>query len=243
MKIDLRKIHEHRSLLENHSLLNTNVIQDLDDLRIFMQHHVYAVWDFMSLLKTIQNAVVPSGKLWLPQKGTRSDIARIINEIVLCEESDKTPDGNGNISHYDLYLQAMLEVGADIDEISSFVDHYGIFSDPPPFTEVTFKHIEQGVHCAAASFTFGRETVIPAMFKRILRQLNINNYDAPKFHYYLERHIEVDGDEHGPLAEQMVNYFCEDDPRLIHEAEKAAIEAIDARIKLFDHIEEEILAK
>ena len=241
MKIDLRKIQEHRSVLENHSLLNTNVIQEIEDLRIFMKHHVYAVWDFMSLLKTCQNAVVPSGKVWLPSKGTRSDVARMINEIVLCEESDTTPDKSGNISHFDLYLQSMLEVGADIEEISAFVEHYGIFSDAPPFTQVTMKHIEQGVHCAAASFTFGRETVIPAMFKRILRQLNINDYDAPKFHYYLERHIEVDGDEHGPLAEKMVNYFCEDNPRLIHEAEVAAIEAIKARIELFDTIEEEIL--
>ena len=132
-------------------------------------------------------------------------------------------------------------VGADIEEISAFVEHYGVFSEAPPFTQVTMRHIEQGVHCAAASFTFGRETVIPAMFKRILRQLNINDYDAPKFHYYLERHIEVDGDEHGPLAEKMVNYFCEDNPRLIHEAEVAAIEAIKARIELFDTIEEDIL--
>src|SRR5210317_819814 len=125
MKIDLRKIQEHRSVLENHSLLNTNVIQEIEDLRIFMQHHVYAVWDFMSLLKTCQNAVVPSTKVWLPSKGTRSDVARMINEIVLCEESDTTPDKSGNISHFDLYLQAMLEVGADIEEISAFVEHYG----------------------------------------------------------------------------------------------------------------------
>ena len=85
MKLNLSKINEHRLLLENHSLLVTNTIQSLDDLRTFMKHHVFAVWDFMSLLKTLQHEIVPSGKLWLPTIGTRSDIARMINEIVLCE--------------------------------------------------------------------------------------------------------------------------------------------------------------
>ena len=93
MRIDLKKIQEHRSLLENHSLLVTNTIQSVEDLRIFMKYHVFAVWDFMSLLKTIQHNVVPSGNLWLPTEGTRSDIARLVNEIVLCEESDISPDG------------------------------------------------------------------------------------------------------------------------------------------------------
>ena len=53
MRIDLKKIQEHRSMLENHSLLVTNTIQSVEDLKIFMKHHVFAVWDFMRLLKTI----------------------------------------------------------------------------------------------------------------------------------------------------------------------------------------------
>jgi hypothetical protein len=84
MRIDLKKIQEHRSLLENHSLLVTNTIQSVEDLRIFMKYHVFAVWDFMSLLKTMQHNVVPSSNFWLPTEGTRSDITRMINEIVLC---------------------------------------------------------------------------------------------------------------------------------------------------------------
>ena len=250
MKIDLRKIHEHRAILENHSLLVTNTIQSIEDLQVFMEHHVFAVWDFMSLLKTMQNNVVPSGDLWLPSKGTRSDIARLINEIVLCEESDKTPDGKSSISHFDLYLQAMMEVGANMEPIRKYLDSVerrGVIWGAPeivePFIETTFKAIRRGPHCAAASFAYGRETVIPAMFKRILRQINILNGDSPKFHYDLQRQIDVDGDEHGPRAENLVNYFCKDDPFLIHEAEQAAIEAIEARIDLFSRIESAILTK
>ena len=244
MKIDLKKIQEHRSLLENHSLLVTNTIQSVEDLRIFMKYHVFAVWDFMSLLKTLQHAAVPSGNLWLPTEGTRSDIARLINEIVLCEETDISPDGNSSISHFDLYLQAMLEVNADIVPIREYlkkVSSTGLTLGLPDvvesFVETTFKAIRSGPHCAAASFCYGRETVIPSMFKRILNQINISETTAPKFHYYLQRHIQVDGEEHGPMSENLVNYFCKNDPLLIHEAEQAAIEAIQARVQLFDRIE------
>jgi hypothetical protein len=248
MRIDLKKIQEHRSLLENHSLLVTNTIQSPEDLRIFMKYHVFAVWDFMSLLKTIQHNVVPSGNLWLPSQGTRSDIARLINEIVLCEESDISPDGKSSISHFDLYLQAMLEVGADTDPIKTYLNQVaenGNISECPEvvreFVESTFDAIRRGPHCAAASFCYGRETVIPSMFIRLLRQINISNTDAPKFHYYLERHIQVDGEDHGPMSENLVNHFCKNDPFLIHEAEQAAIDAITARIKLFDRIESLLL--
>ena len=244
MKIDLKKIQQNKLLLENHSLLVTNTIQNMEDLKVFMQHHVFAVWDFMSLLKTMQHSVVPSTTLWMPTKGTRSDIARMINEIVLCEESDISPDGNSSISHFDLYLQAMMEVGADTGPISDYlnkVQRFGLLASAPdvvkPFVETTFSAIQKGPHCAAASFCYGRETVIPAMFKRLLKQLNVSAVEAPKFHYYLERHIAVDGDSHGPLSENLVNYFCNDDPFLIHEAEEAAVSAIKARIELFDRIE------
>jgi hypothetical protein len=213
-----------------------------------MKYHVFAVWDFMSLLKTIQHNVVPSGNLWLPTQGTRSDIARLINEIVLCEESDISPDGKSSISHFDLYLQAMLEVGADTDPIKTYLNQIaenGNISECSEvvreFVESTFDAILRGPHCAAASFCYGRETVIPSMFIRLLRQINISNTDAPKFHYYLERHIQVDGEDHGPMSENLVNYFCKNDPFLIHEAEQAAIDAITARIKLFDRIESLLL--
>lgn len=251
MKLDLKKIQEHRSLLENHSLLVTNTIQSVEDLRIFMQSHVYAVWDFMSLLKTLQHNVVPSGNIWLPTAGTRSDIARMINEIVLCEESDISPDGKASISHFDLYLQAMMEVDADIGPVRNYLEsvdklkmHVNCQYAPEgamEFVESTFDTIRKGPHCAAASFCYGRESVIPTMFKKILKQIDVSETDAPKFHYYLERHIQVDGESHGPMAEQLVNYFCKDDPFLIHEAEQAAIKAIKARIKLFDAIESQLI--
>jgi hypothetical protein len=244
MKIDLKQIEYHRSVLEKHPLLTLNYIQTIEDLRIFMENHVFAVWDFMSLLKTVQHNLTPSSTLWLPNDGNRSDAARMINEIVLCEETDVSYDGRSSISHFDLYLQAMLEIGANTTKIMAYLDEVkatGVTSHAPEtvraFVNSTFDAIDKGPHCAAASFAYGRETVIPAMFQRILKQINILESDAPKFHYYLVRHIEVDGDEHGPASENLVNYFCKTDPILIYEAEQAAIAAIKARIKLFDEIQ------
>jgi Protein of unknown function (DUF3050) len=209
-----------------------------------MEYHVFAVWDFMSLIKTLQHEACPSTKLWVPTRGNRSHIARIINEIVLCEESDVTPDGKGSISHFDLYLQAMTEIGANTTPILSFIEtlEWDLIPEGAyQFVSSTMHTIDQGPHCVAASFCYGRETVIPDMFKRILRQLNISALDAPKFYYYLQRHVEVDGEDHGPKAEMLLDFFCENDPIKALQAEKAAIEAIQARVKLFDHIESNVL--
>lgn len=248
MKLNLNKINEKRSELENHPLLVTNSIQTIEELRIFMETHVYAVWDFMSLLKDIQHQIVPSGGVWTPTKGNRSELARMINEIVLCEESDKMPNG-GHISHFDMYLMAMKEVGANTLYINLYTDYVARGSDPScicsnkiaeKFVKVTFDIIKRGPHCTAAAFAFGRETVLPDVFTSILNQLNLNKLDAPMFHYYLQRHIEVDGDEHGPMSLQLVDYFIDNDPIKLMEAERAALDAIQARIDFFDAIEREL---
>lgn len=251
MKLNLKKIQEHKNLLENHSLLVTNTIQTIDDLRIFMENHVFAVWDFMSLTKNLQHSIVPSGVIWVPTDENRSDAARLINEIILCEETDISVDGRSYMSHFDLYKMAMLEIGADTTRIDDFIEQVKKHGYPEflkvlydekiwpaiDFVKSTLSTIEKGPHCVAASFCYGRETVLPNLFRRIIRQLNINSLDAPRFHYYLDRHIEVDEDDHGPGAEKIVEILCKNDPILIHEAENSAIEAIQARIKFFDAIE------
>ena len=122
MKLNLKKINEHRNLLENHSLLVTNTIQTIEDLRVFMENHVFAVWDFMSLAKSLQHSIVPSGVIWVPTAENRSDAARIVNEIILCEETDLSIDGNSYISHFDLYKMAMIEIGADTSRIDDFIE-------------------------------------------------------------------------------------------------------------------------
>jgi len=252
MKIAKDNINVKMQQLQSHPLLTMNTIQSIEDLRVFMQHHVFAVWDFMSLAKSLQHEICPSSKLWLPSDNIRNENARLINEIILCEESDKDL-GGGSISHFDLYLQAMHEIGADTKVITQFIKHaqrYGICSAMSlnlncescmEFMTTTFEFANAEPHITAAAFTFGRETIIPEMFKSLLNQLNIGRTEAPKFYYYLERHIEVDSDEHGPAAEKLVTSLCGSDPIKYVEAEKAACEAIDARIKFWDSVEDAIL--
>ena len=249
MKLNLDRIHERQARLSSHPLFSGDCLKTLDDLHIFMEHHVYAVWDFMSLIKALQHHVCPSTECWVPTRWTRAGLARIINEIVLGEESDIDMGGKGSITHHDLYAQAMLEVGANGRKFESFIERVRNlgFNDamenaavPPAsasFMKTTFSFIHtREPHVIAGAFAFGRETLIPGMFQSLLNQMQITAHDAPKFHYYLKRHIDLDGDEHGPAAIYMVETLCEHDPVKIHEAEQAALMSLDARIRLWDRV-------
>ena len=254
MRLSLSKIEARGKILENHSLLNDNIIKDVTDLQIFMEHHVFAVWDFMSLMKSLQHHVCPSVTCWVPTQKIRCGAARLVNEIVLAEESDIDMDGASSISHHDLYCQAMLEVGADAYVIQEWVESVrenGVFwsmdnTTVPAvslrFMRKTFEFIDTGEpHIIAAAFCFGRETVIPLMFRRLADNLNLTKLSCPKFHYYLERHIEIDGEKHGPASIKLVEDLCGHDPVKIHQAEKAALDALDARITFWNDILEIIL--
>ena len=251
MRLSLGKIQSLQKQLEEHPLLNDNIINDLTGIHIFMEHHVFAVWDFMSLIKGLQHHVCPSTTCWVPRQKIRSGTARLINEIVLAEETDIDIDGVSSISHHDLYCQAMLEVGADANLIEKWVNsvtingfYFSLENCSVPtasaqFMQKTFEFINSGeAHIIASAFCFGRETIIPKMFTRLAEQLNITKLDCPKFHYYLDRHVHIDGEEHGPASLAMVEDLCDHDPVHIHEAEQAAITALKARIKLWDDVAE-----
>lgn len=248
MNIVLDRIREEQFKLTNHPLLARPIIQNKEELRIFMASHVYAVWDFMSMLKYLQQTIVPTQVPWVPNSLTRTSNARLINEIVLGEESDEAI-GGGSQSHFDLYCQSMMEVGADTGPINEFINNVKIngldaalSADTVPdesrkFVESTFGFINSNKpHRVAAAFCFGRETLITNMFSTLLAQLKIPRTQAPRFYYYLERHIEIDGDAHGPASLNLIGSLCNNDPAKIVEAEQAAVDAIHARIALWDAV-------
>lgn len=219
-------------------------------LRLFMQSHVFAVWDFMSLLKALQQRLTCTSVPWTPTGFPES--RRFLNEIVLGEESDQY-EGRA-ISHFELYLQAMDEASADTAPIRSLIDsiHQNTFSPatipaPPAaqaFVASTFRVIDSNNLAAmAAAFTFGREDVIPDIFRELVRDLNRQHPGAfAKFIWYLERHIEVDGEDHGPLSLRMVADLCGTNDALWEQAATAAEQAITARLTLWDGILAEITA-
>jgi hypothetical protein len=238
-----------RRKIEGHALYRE--IQSVADLRWFMQLHVFAVWDFMSLLKALQNSLTSISVPWVPSPYPTS--CRLINEIVLGEESDTYKDGH--CSHFEIYLEAMREAGADTGPIrrlvaelragSQFAEALAAADVPDEaqtFVRSTFALIDAGKpHITAAAFTFGREDLIPAMFLKIVRDLRLGFAGLAEFEYYLERHIEVDGDSHGPMALRMLEDLCGEDERRWTEASQAARNALQARLKLWDAINARIL--
>jgi hypothetical protein len=227
-------------------------IKDLEDVKIFMQNHVYAVWDFMSLLKALQNNLTCTSVPWFPVGN--ADTRFLINEIVVGEESDVDADGI-RMSHFELYLKAMKQSGADTHPIETFISSLQTKSNltaafeesntPPSareFVDFTFKMIEsQQSHLQSAIFTFGREDLIPGMFISMVNDLHKQfPHSIDVFKYYLERHIEVDGDHHSHLALNMTAQLCGNDESLWAEAEKVSIESLQKRLQLWDGVYEAI---
>jgi Asp-tRNA(Asn)/Glu-tRNA(Gln) amidotransferase C subunit len=245
------QISEVRKRLLHHELYSQ--IKTDEDLRIFMSSHVYAVWDFMSLLKALQNSLTCTDTPWMP-KGN-PDLRYLINEIVLAEETDRDQHGN-RMSHYEMYLNAMNAAGvatdkaqSDIaklsqsDQILEKIESSELASHIQQFLTSTFSIINRGKdHEIAAAFTYGREDLIPEMFTEILSGLATTQIetDLEPITYYFDRHIELDGDEHGPMAHKMVAMLCGDDPVKWQEAAEVSKEALESRITLFDGILEQI---
>lgn len=228
-------------------------IQTPESLRIFMQHHVYAVLDFMSLLKALQVKLTCCEYPWYP-KGN-PEIRYLINEIVLAEETDINFYGKRQ-SHYEMYLDAMLKAKADTNTIKNFekqlargIDVYLIITSSKlpcsvkQFLTHTFDVIYNGeAHEIAAAFTFGRENLIPAMFSSIISKIQTHfpEEDLSLFSYYFDRHIELDEDEHGPMALQMIESLCENDSSKWEEATNVSVKALEKRLELWDGIYKEI---
>lgn len=240
------------------SLLRHPVYSLLDSessLKTFMEFHVFAVWDFMSLLKSLQRELTCVTVPWTPPQNRSA--ARLINEIVLAEESDLGVDGKP-VSHFELYLSAMESAGADTTPIQTFIGTIrgGEFwrnalpvSPTSPsirsFIDTTFDVIDSGNLCAiAAAFTLGREQLLPDVFEQIVSQLNRDNGGQfAAFDYYLQRHIELDGDEHGGMAEQLMAELCGNSSENWKVAQEAAEKALHARLQLWDAIADRIGAE
>ena len=218
------------------------------NIAIFMKHHVWAVWDFMSLVKALQGHLTGITVPWRPVGDP--EVRFLINDIVLGEESDLDREGR-RTSHFEMYLTAMRGVGAATGRIERFVglleagreveEALDLVEAPAAsarFVRQTFAVIGRGrVHEIASLFTYGREDIIPTMFLGMLDRLEGGEgLDLADLRYYLERHIEVDGGHHGPLARRMVGILCGEDPVRYREAVAAARAALEARIALWDGI-------
>ncbi|MCZ2473164.1 DUF3050 domain-containing protein [Aquirufa ecclesiirivi] len=221
-------------------------INDLAGLQKFTQIHVFAVWDFMSLLKSLQIGLTSVQLPWIPVGS--ADTRYLINEIVLGEESDVDEQGN-RISHFELYQKAMIQMGASTEAIDLLIKkvreginiqdairEIGLHPYIQSFLEYTFDiALHAPIHVKAGVFTFGREDLIPSMFHQLLERLYTEVPEqVSTFRYYIERHIEVDGDHHSHLAKDMVSQLCGKDENKWEEVLQASKKALEMRYLLWD---------
>lgn len=237
-----------RARLDRHPVYGA--LRSIEDLRRFMSHHVYSVWDFMSLVKTLQSVIAPTRVPWRPIGDPAA--RRFINQIVLEEESDlggPIDDGQTFLSHFELYCAAMCEIGADPAPALRFLDLVGARGVaaaldageiPEPsraFMRTTFGIIDPArPHMAAAALALGREHIIPSMFRNFLREMGLGAGAAPMFHFYLNRHVHLDEDVHAPLSLRLLAHLCGDDPVRVREARAAASDALEARVRFWDGV-------
>lgn len=242
------RLSDLKSQLSEHKLYSK--LNTLEHIKTFTEYHVFAVWDFMSLVKTLQRELTSVAVPWMPKQNTK--IARLINEIVLDEETDI--DSNGNyVSHFEMYLSAMKNIGAETCTIDSLISSLRsgfsveraienplIPAEARQFMSCTFKVInEKDIHQIASTFAFGRESMIPKMFIGILENIKKSD-ELDLLIEYFEKHVELDEEKHKHLAQEMVNVLCEENEEKIIEAKLAAIDALESRLKLWDSIYEKL---
>ena len=236
--------------LRSHPLYDA--MRTVQDVQVFMENHVFAVWDFMTILKSLQRALTCVDTIWVPSGNPQA--RRLINEIVLCEESDEDGEG-GFASHFEMYLKAMERCEASTTQIEKFVAAIRNGTGPlialenariPDCTrQFVYRTLSTATHSQscelAASFAYGREHLLPEVFDRVIDEVGeLGNQRLGYFVHYLRRHIEVDGDSHGPMAEEMISHLCGNSPLKWQLAEQAAVRALEARIRLWDGVLEQI---
>jgi hypothetical protein len=243
ISIDAGEIDSVRHRMVEHPVFTA--IRGIQDLRIFMEAHVFAVWDFMSLAKRLQRDLTCVEVPWLPPRDRHA--AQLINQIVLGEETDIGPSGEP-VSHLELYLGAMREVGANtasferfqtaLENRATLAEAFDLAAVAPFIREFTGHTLQVAssapLLAVMADFFYGREDVIPRMFSNLLDKWRIGADQAPTFIYYLKRHIEVDSDQHGPAAKAILAAATADDPLRELQVLSAARQSIEARIKLWD---------
>lgn len=238
-----------RQQLTDHPLYSA--VKNMQNLEVFTRNHVYAVWDFMSLLKALQIRLTSVSLPWQPVGDAETRF--LINEIVTGEESDVDEQGK-RCSHFELYLEAMAQLGVDTRPVLDFsagltAENYKEYIATSPLHEAVKAFLtytfdiafHAPVHIIASVFTFGREDIIPDMFIGLVRSLSASYPEKLSIlKYYLERHIEVDGGEHSDLGMQMVSRLCGNDDAKWQEATEAAIRSLEMRVRLWDGIKAQL---
>ncbi len=230
--------------LQNHPLYRS--VKTLEDVKTYMEYQVWCVWDFMALLKSLQRGLLNNDIEWLPPFD--GSIGAFIYEILLTEETDITDVGRGHASHFETYVKAMRQAEANTKPIDIFIENLQsgkkfdkaiegteIPSPALEFVQNTLKYAHSELHKAVSVFCLSREGIIPGMFKTFLENFKLEN-NLSTFLWYLERHIDVDSESHGPLSVKLFSKVVGTEKHKLDAALEAALDALHARLKFLDSI-------
>lgn len=248
----IEKLEPLNEKLRDHALYSA--ITKLDHVKEFMQGHMVCVWDFMTLVTKLQEHFTCCTVPWKLKSSALT--RRFINEVVLGEESD-TDQNDQAISHYELYYKAMKDLGASTDTIDKVTDVVEKYYDNKQKLIAELKKIDVPVylrdqvvftldtaingkiHETAALFTYGRENLIPDMFLGILHHMRdsemaTKDETLDTLIFYLDRHVEVDGEDHGPISRALVSDIAVDNDEKWEEIYQASKKALELRIAVWD---------
>ncbi len=248
LKTNKEKLNNLKQSITTHPLFTEKL--NTKQICKFMESHIFAVWGFMSILKSLQKRISPNDLPWIPNANTKNGLINFVNEIILCEESDYI-DGIGFISHFEIYLLAMKSMGAKSEQLDKFISRINnegyderFLDDVNTSTEVKefLKHdLEISLNGTlpeiVGAFTLGREKVIPNMFSYILPAIK-ETASSKHLVTYLERHIDIDGDRHGPLSMKLLDATCNNEQ--LNTAYTTAIRSLKLRRRVWDKIYNDI---
>jgi len=226
-------------------------LNNIYNIKKYSEFQIWCVWDFMSILKQVQNFIFCNDILWLPPENPNAGAA--FYRLIESEETDLGFKGGdlNRASHFQSFRAAMQELNADTKNIDNFLELIKTGKTLPealnksgasPQTKsflLTNNHlIKQSPYNAIALITLTRENFLPAVFKSLLSYVN-ENEKIELFVWYHKRHIYLDSVLHGPLSIQIFNeYFT--NKLLIKQSIIASIESLKARNELLNEINEQL---
>lgn len=230
-------------ILANHKLYER--VNDELSLRLFMEHHVICVWSYNFLLREIHQELV--GLIHPLNSQSQKEAIRLVSEMILEEELEEQQDGS-LLSHFEIYLEAMQDLGANISPIVSFFD----LQDSGQNWQTALKHArfptavsryarkmnrfaQAPLHEKAAALFYEGEPFIPDTFLLRIGQLG-NTVKIGRLLDYFERHIEGLRSPGFSASGRLVEILCNNDEKMSLEAEQSAEEAMKNRVELWGYI-------
>lgn len=246
----LNEIEDLKSELAAHCLYTK--LQHMEDIHIFMEHHVFAVWDFMSLAKALQLHL--DATQVIEKQTDNSKILGFVNGILTGGETDPNKK-EIVLSHLEMYLELMDEIGANTTNIKKLIASSAAGLDIHEAMQIAQLTDEQQrilnftqtiiatneIHKIAVAATLVPEGMISNRFLKILKETEErDNLLVPKFKNYLNRYKAIDGNDYGLLSLEMVTHFCDSDGKKWVDILDIAMKTLSHRIYLWDAIVDEI---